>query len=169
MHSTPIPYGQREAAKQRLHFLSVAEFDMSNTGWQILHRRQCHCLFVDLAQLPGRQLDFKRDVSTSVQAVDLCRTALDAERGDVAQHDRPTFSRYAQTSELVQVGSHTVRQLDPNGHLPLGQIQLGQADIVIAGGRHTNRFCNGKCGHTEVCGSNGVGPDNDFRAGQARS
>jgi hypothetical protein len=112
--------------------------------------------------LAAAELDVKGDVAAAVEPVNLRRPAVHADAGHMAQRHRAVAAGHGQARQRCQVSAHRIRQLDPDRHLPLRQVELGQAGVVIASGSDPHRLADGRSRHAEVGGARGVGPHNDF-------
>ena len=165
----PGQHRQAEAREQLAHHLGVADLDHLDAGRQLPDRRQLLNRCRDIAQRQPRQLDLEVDVARAVVTVDQRGTASEFQRGDLRQHHRAAGAGNGKASEQRQVLARRRVELHDDRNLSLGQVELGQRHIVIAGGGNTQCLAYRSAGHAEVGRLRKVGTHHDLGSYQARA
>jgi len=155
MHKTPMVMARPKLAKS------------AYARRQIFQRRQRHGLGIDRAQLAACQLDIERDVTAAVEAIDLCRAAVDADVRHVRDQDRPEAPGHRETLDGREVGTHGIRQLHAHRHLALAEVELGQAHVVITRCGHAHGFGNALRGDAKICCAREIRAHDDLGAHEA--
>ncbi len=163
----PGRHGQAEALEEFAHRLGITDRGLENAGRQVAQAGLGERRFFDLAERLTAELDLEVDVAQSIVAIDLGRAAPQADLRHVAQPHRPTGPGHRQAFEQGEIGARRSRQTHDDGHLALGQIELGQALVVIARGRDTQGVGNRCRGHTEIGHAGEIRTNDHFRPHQA--
>src|SRR5690606_27637396 len=104
---------------------------------QVLQRGQCVDLAFHLAHGHAVEVDGDGDVAAPVEAVDLRGAAGSGDLGHRRQrHAAAAGGGHAQLAEQGRVRQRGLVELHADGHLALGQVELGQELLVVAAGGH---------------------------------
>ena len=159
--------GDDEADDQFGHEFGVANGAVLHARRQGAQGGQLFNGGLELPQTEVTQFNFKGDVAGAVVAFDDRWAAGIFQPRHFAQRHGAARTGHGQAGEFVQIAAQLFVQTHDDGHLTVGQTELGQCVVVIARGGDAQRVGNGGRAHAERGGAGKVGMDGDFRTQQA--
>ena len=157
---------EQEADEEFDEDFRVTGVEETHAIGQLLHAGKLLDLGHHVAERTAVEFGGERDVALALVARDLGRAAGEFDACHRRQRHRTITPGHAQLSDQLRRGQILLGETDADRHLPLGQVEFGQALHEIARGRDARGLGDGVGGDTAFRRTRRVRRDDHFRPQQ---